>query len=93
MQSLTFPRALTTLSRCSCVALERTDTLAFGANLSLRTIVSSIIPSKLGCRVGSPLPAKVIALGSMPASLISFSLSCKLLYISSLEGSLELLRG
>ena len=69
----TFSSARRTLSRPIIVALLSTDTFADGHSSSRTAIVSEMISSNCGCIVGSPLPAKVITSGGVPAAAISRS--------------------
>ena len=66
-------RARRTLSLRIIVPLVSTETFAFGACWSRVRITSSMIASKSGCMVGSPLPAKVMTSGGVPAAAISSS--------------------
>ena len=85
----TFASARHTSSRLSCVALLKTEILALGANSSRSAIVSSMMPSNSGCRVGSPLPAKVMTSGRVP----SLHISCNLAFSVSRTSSRLLNRG
>jgi hypothetical protein len=73
----TFASARRTLSLPIIVALLNTDTFAEGQSLSRKAIVSSIIASKSGCIVGSPLPAKVITSGGVDVATISLRTSSR----------------
>ena len=83
----TFFSASKTLGRVMSVAFVSTLTFAWGHSWSRRTIVSSIMPLKCGCMVGSPLPANVSTSGSIPSLAIDCSFSFRASFTSSRVGN------
>ena len=68
-------RACTTSGRPSWVELDKTDTFAFGQYWSRSAQVSSMMPKKSGCSVGSPFPLKVMTSRHLPFSHFPFAIS------------------
>ena len=69
----TFSSACLTAGTVMAVEFDSTAILASGKYLFRSLMLSSIIPGKSGCMVGSPFPAYVITSGAFPFSFISAS--------------------
>jgi hypothetical protein len=68
------------------VELDKTVVIACGKYWLRSAIVSSMMAAKLGCRVGSPLPEKVMLSGASFCCFICSSVCCSMERTCSLVG-------